>query len=140
MDLIKVLAYKENDDEALKKAVEELDEANFNDATVSNKKASLLVFLLTQSYYESELFIEHLEESKNDKNEIFIITNKNNQFKINEDKFKNFEIFKFETVIFKNVKTKAQKKHVNDESTRLTDFFRSNQKVVSDEILFLIIK
>ena len=140
MDLIKVLAYKENDDEALKKAIEELDEANFNDATVSNKKASLLVFLLTQSYYESELFIEHLEESKNDKNEIFIITNKNNQFKINEDKFKNFEIFKFETVIFKNVKTKAQKKHVNDESTRLTDFIRSNQKVVSDEILFLIIK
>ena len=140
-DLILVLVNNENDDEALKKAVEELNKAEFNstyvDSTFFNKKACLAVFLLTQRYYESELFIEHLDEAIQEKKEIVFITNKKDHFKINDDELKNFKIFKFEMVIFKHMFELLQKIHVSDETTKLGDFIRSTQKLVSDEILFL---
>jgi hypothetical protein len=130
-DLIRVLVYNENDDKNLKEAVKELEKADFISASYFNKNASLCVFLLTQRYYESELFIEHLDEAIQDKKETVFISNKSDTFIKNDEEFKNFRMFKFDTTAFKNISDSLNKKY-NDESNKLVQFIRTYQKLVSN--------
>jgi hypothetical protein len=135
-DLIRVLVYNENDDRNLKEAAKELENADFISAIYFNKNASLFVFLLTRRYYESELYIEHLDEAIQNKKEIVFISMKSDTFIKNDEEFKNFRMFKFDTTAFNNFLNK----NFNEESNKLVQFIRTYQKLVSNNahIFFII--
>ena len=138
-DLIRVLVYNENDDRNLKEAAKELENADFISAIYFNKNASLFVFLLTRRYYESELYIEHLDEAIQNKKEIVFISMKSDTFIKNDEEFKNFRMFKFDTTAFNNI-SDSLNKNFNEESNKLVQFIRTYQKLVSNNahIFFII--
>ena len=98
-DLVEILSDTNTNDEYLMKLAKELEEADCVDVKLFYKKSKMIIFLLTKSYHESNLFKEDWKEAINSNKEIVIIINKYEDNLINESELKDHKILYFETEI-----------------------------------------
>jgi len=68
-----------------------------------------------------------LDEAIQNKKEIAFISMKSDTFIKNDEEFKNFRMFKFDTTAFNNI-SDSLNKNFNEESNKLVQFIRTYQK------------
>ena len=119
--------------ESIYDITQDLSNINYIEPNISKNSARVFIFLLTKSYFFSELYKKHWIEASESNKEIVVIIKNDKDFCINQSYFQNHKVFKLTTPLQILLNFQEYLTSINEVDIKFLDFISciQNSSVVS---------